>query len=48
MQVHDELVLEVPDDELPRVRVELPPLMTAGRQAARTARRRRRRRRQLG
>jgi len=28
MQVHDELVLEVPDDELPRVRVELPPLMT--------------------
>jgi len=28
MQVHDELVLEVPDDELLRVRVELPPLMT--------------------
>ena len=28
MQVHDELVLEVPDDELIRVRVELPPLMT--------------------
>jgi DNA polymerase-1 len=28
MQVHDELVLEVPDDELMRVRVELPPLMT--------------------
>ena len=28
MQVHDELVLEVPDDELARVRVELPPLMT--------------------
>ncbi|MFT3961882.1 DNA polymerase I [Propionivibrio sp.] len=28
MQVHDELVLEVPDDELTRVRVELPPLMT--------------------
>ncbi len=28
MQVHDELVLEVPDDELVRVRVELPPLMT--------------------
>lgn len=28
MQVHDELVLEVPDTELPRVRIELPPLMT--------------------
>jgi DNA polymerase-1 len=28
MQVHDELVLEVPADELARVRVELPPLMT--------------------
>ena len=28
MQVHDELVLEVPDDELERVRVELPPHMT--------------------
>ncbi len=28
MQVHDELVLEVPDDELARVRLELPPLMT--------------------
>ncbi len=28
MQVHDELVLEVPDDELPRVRAELPRLMT--------------------
>ena len=28
MQVHDELVLEVPDDELVRVRIELPPLMT--------------------
>ena len=28
MQVHDELVLEVPDTELARVRVELPPLMT--------------------
>jgi DNA polymerase-1 len=28
MQVHDELVLEVPDEELTRVRVELPPLMT--------------------
>jgi DNA polymerase-1 len=28
MQVHDELVLEVPDNELMRVRVELPPLMT--------------------
>ena len=28
MQVHDELVLEVPDDELTRMRVELPPLMT--------------------
>jgi len=29
MQVHDELVLEVPDDELARVRAELPALMTA-------------------
>jgi DNA polymerase-1 len=28
MQVHDELVLEVPSDELIRVRIELPPLMT--------------------
>ena len=28
MQVHDELVLEVPDEELMRVRVELPPLVT--------------------
>ena len=28
MQVHDELVLEVPDHELSRVRIELPPLMT--------------------
>jgi DNA polymerase-1 len=28
MQVHDELVLEVPDSELERVRAELPPLMT--------------------
>ncbi len=28
MQVHDELVLEVPDDELERVRAELPPQMT--------------------
>jgi DNA polymerase-1 len=28
LQVHDELVLEVPDDELERVRVELPPQMT--------------------
>ncbi|MBP6710513.1 MAG: DNA polymerase I, partial [Propionivibrio sp.] len=28
MQVHDELVLEVPDTELSRVRIELPPLMT--------------------
>jgi DNA polymerase-1 len=28
MQVHDELVLEVPDDELARVRSELPRLMT--------------------
>jgi DNA polymerase-1 len=28
MQVHDELVLEVPDDELSRVRLELPRLMT--------------------
>jgi DNA polymerase-1 len=28
MQVHDELVLEVPDEELARVRDELPRLMT--------------------
>ena len=28
LQVHDELILEVPDAELARVRVELPPLMT--------------------
>ncbi len=28
MQVHDELILEVPDGELARVRLELPPLMT--------------------
>ena len=28
MQVHDELILEVPDDELDRVRIELPPHMT--------------------
>jgi len=28
MQVHDELILEVPDAELSRVRIELPPLMT--------------------
>ena len=28
MQVHDELILEVPDAELARVRIELPPLMT--------------------
>ena len=28
MQVHDELILEVPDDELERVRIELPSLMT--------------------
>ena len=28
MQVHDELVLEVPDAELARVRAELSPLMT--------------------
>ncbi len=28
LQVHDELVLEVPEDELARVRAELPPLMT--------------------
>jgi DNA polymerase-1 len=28
LQVHDELVLEVPDDELERVRIELPPHMT--------------------
>jgi DNA polymerase I len=28
MQVHDELILEVPDDELQRVRIELPPHMT--------------------
>ena len=28
LQVHDELVLEVPDEELARLRIELPPLMT--------------------
>jgi len=28
MQVHDELILEVPNDELSRVRIELPPHMT--------------------
>ena len=28
MQVHDELILEVPDDELSLMRIELPPLMT--------------------
>ncbi|MDR0380162.1 MAG: hypothetical protein LBI62_09555, partial [Candidatus Accumulibacter sp.] len=28
LQVHDELVLEVPDDELPEVRAALPSLMT--------------------
>ncbi|MDR1936584.1 MAG: DNA polymerase I [Candidatus Accumulibacter sp.] len=28
LQVHDELVLEVPDDELPQARAALPPLMT--------------------
>ena len=28
MQVHDELILEVPDNELQRVRIELPPHMT--------------------
>jgi len=28
MQVHDELVLEVPDGELPVVKTELPRLMT--------------------
>ncbi len=28
LQVHDELILEVPDDELSRVRIELPPHMT--------------------
>jgi len=28
MQVHDELILEVPEDELARVRIELPPHMT--------------------
>ena len=28
LQVHDELILEVPDAELARVRAELPPLMT--------------------
>ncbi len=29
MQVHDELVLEVPDDELDAVRAELPGMMTS-------------------
>lgn len=28
LQVHDELILEVPDAELARIRAELPPLMT--------------------
>ena len=28
LQVHDELVFEVPDEELSRVKQELPPLMT--------------------
>jgi DNA polymerase-1 len=28
MQVHDELVLEVPDEEIERVKAELPRLMT--------------------
>jgi DNA polymerase-1 len=28
MQVHDELVLEIPEGELPRAREELPRLMT--------------------
>ena len=28
LQVHDELILEVPTHELARVRLELPPLMT--------------------
>jgi len=34
MQVHDELVLEVPQAELPRVREELPGLMTGVAQLA--------------
>jgi DNA polymerase-1 len=34
MQVHDELVLEVPDDELERVRAELPELMSGVAQLA--------------
>jgi DNA polymerase I len=29
MQVHDELVLEVPDDEVERVRVRVPELMSS-------------------
>jgi DNA polymerase I len=29
LQVHDELVLEVPEIELSRVELELPPLMTS-------------------
>jgi DNA polymerase-1 len=29
LQVHDELVLEAPDDELPRILRELPALMTS-------------------
>jgi DNA polymerase-1 len=28
LQVHDELVLEVPDDELMEIRIQLPRLMT--------------------
>ncbi len=34
MQVHDELVLEVPENELPRVKAELPGLMTGVAQLA--------------
>ena len=48
MQVHDELVLEVPDAELERVKAELPELMQSVARARRAAGRRGRRRRQLG
>ncbi len=48
LQVHDELVLEVPDGELDRVESELPRRMTACRRAVGAARRRCRRRPELG
>jgi hypothetical protein len=48
MQVHDELVLEVPDGELARVRGELPRLMTDWAKLRVPLAGRCRRRRQLG